>query len=80
VPEDTYRHVFWSYLLAREFGDEFARALTDAHEQTDARRPPLDRELDLRNNAVGRDYARRGIPEHQILAHLLDDARVARVR
>jgi hypothetical protein len=80
VPEDTYRHVFWSYLLAREFGDEFARALTDAHEQRDARRPPLDRELDLRNNAVGRDYARRGIPEHQILAHLLDDARVARVR
>ena len=32
VPEDAYRHVLWSFLLTKEFGPEFAKQVTDAHE------------------------------------------------
>jgi len=79
VPKDAYRHVLWSYLLTREFGDEFAKAVTDAHE----RRPgnhPSERDMDVRNNRVGRAYANRGVPESEILERVMTDATVVRGR
>jgi hypothetical protein len=33
VPQATYRHVLWSYLLTREFGAELAEIITNAHEE-----------------------------------------------
>ncbi len=49
---DAYRHAIWSYMIAREYGAEAAKVLTDLYE---ARGENPDEELlmDLFNNAVG---------------------------
>lgn len=70
VSENTYRHVLWSYLLTRQYGEVFAKQVTDAHEVTDYEG---DRDIDLRNNQVGRSYALEGMPEKRILERLLTD-------
>jgi hypothetical protein len=70
VSENTYRHVVWSYLLTRQYGERFAIEVTNAHEATDNEG---DRDIDLRNNLVGRSYALKGMPEKSILARLLTD-------
>jgi hypothetical protein len=66
VPQDSYRHVLWSFLLAREFGAKVAEMITDAHE-TRPGEPDTDRRLDYRNNRLGREYAGQGIKQEQIL-------------
>ncbi|MEW6746946.1 MAG: hypothetical protein AB1486_29775 [Planctomycetota bacterium] len=78
VPEDAYRHVLWSYLLAKEFGEEFAECVTNAHEEGDTGNTPEERSMDCANNAVGRLYARDGLPEGALLQRVLEEARVVR--
>ncbi|MGH7198227.1 MAG: DUF6973 domain-containing protein [Candidatus Omnitrophota bacterium] len=72
VPEDAYRHVLWSYLLTRDYGEAFAKEVTDAHEAAPAN-TEADRRMDTQNNAVGRRYAAEDLEESQILGHLLAD-------
>ena len=54
---DALRHTLWNAYMAFMLGEDRAKALADAHELP---RPPsdansrVDREMDLRNNAVGR--------------------------
>lgn len=74
VSENCYRHVLWSYLLTKQFGAEFAKTLTDAHEAAIVDKEG-DRDIDLRNNEVGRSYALEKIPEASILPRLLTDPR-----
>lgn len=87
IPEDAYRHVLWSYLLAKAFGDAFAKEVTDAHEVfADQDRMSKDQILtmniesyqDLYNNAAGRRFAQMGYPESGILKYVLTDDAVIR--
>jgi hypothetical protein len=71
VPEDAYRHVLWSYLLTREYGPDFAKKVTDAHEEGRTGNTRDERLMDINNNRVGRDYAKSGYPETSILALLM---------
>ncbi|MBN1466363.1 hypothetical protein JXA02_11410 [candidate division KSB1 bacterium] len=77
VPEDAYRHVLWSYLLTRRFGPEFAEKVTDAHEKLPTN-TAAERKMDFHNNRVGRDYARRGVPQERILSLVMSDPGVIR--
>jgi hypothetical protein len=84
VPENAYRHVLWSYLLTREYGADFAKKVTDAHEIT------MDPEekynpnaaayhnLDYKDNEVGRKYATRGYSESNVLELVMTDPEVIR--
>jgi RHS repeat-associated protein len=50
---DAFRHSYWSALMTREFGSEFAEEFTTAHEtgtREDARREIF---MDMHNNSVG---------------------------
>lgn len=76
VPEDAFRHVLWSYLLTREFGPDFAKMVTDAHEEGMTGNTASEELMDLQNNALGRDYAQRGYPEQRILSLVMSDPRV----
>ena len=78
IPEDAYRHVLWSYLLTMEYGPEFSKSVTDAHEEGDDTNTEADHKMDYNNNAVGRDYAARQYERNEILGHLLRDPRVIR--
>ncbi len=84
VPEDAYRHVLWSYLLTREYGAEFAKKVTDAHETaTDFEEKNRSRynaahRMDLNNAEVGRQYAQHGYPESRILDLVRSDPKVIR--
>jgi hypothetical protein len=86
-PEDAYRHILWSYLLTRMYGDPFAKEVTDAHEAY-ADEEELQKMgrmswesasyQDLVNNAVGRQYAAQGYPESDILERVLIDPAIIR--
>jgi len=49
---DAFRHTYWSARLAQQYGPEWARAFTTAHEGAPGN--PANREaMDLYNNAIG---------------------------
>ena len=77
VPEGSYRHILWNYLLTRQFGAEFAKKVTDAHEIGD-REGESDaiHRVDFHNNAIGIRYALEGIPEAEVLPRVLSDRNV----
>lgn len=77
-PEDAHRHVLWSYTLTKKFGADFAKLVTDAHEQGDTGNSDAERKRDLHNNAVGRDFAQRGIDEAKIYGLVLRSPKVRR--
>ncbi|MEO2047299.1 MAG: hypothetical protein ABGX16_12085 [Pirellulales bacterium] len=35
VPQDTYRHILWSFMLTQEYGAKLAEQVGDAHEMGD---------------------------------------------
>lgn len=78
IPEDAYRHVLWSYLLTKEYGPEFSKAVTDAHEEGDNTNTEAEHKMDYNNNKIGREYAARQYKRNEILEHLLRDDRVIR--
>lgn len=87
VPEDAYRHVLWSYLLVRAYGEAFAKEVTDAHEfhadqdrlsKEEMHKRSIESYQDLYNNAAGRRYAQMGYPESRILRYVMTDDAVIR--
>jgi hypothetical protein len=78
-PFDAYRHVYWSWLLTREFGPEYAQRVTDAHEIGPTYETgTASRRMDLHNNAVGRAFALAGVPESELVDRARHDANVQR--
>ena len=78
VPQDAYRHVLWSFLLTKAYGTDFARRLTDAHEEGDTGNTPAEREMDYHNNAVGRRYFKQKVARKAILARVQSESDVIR--
>ncbi|MGJ8671369.1 DUF6973 domain-containing protein [Rubritalea sp.] len=76
-PDDAYRHITWSYLLAKTFGAEFAKRITDSHETLDGN-TPNERSMDYHNNAVAREFAASGVKESEIRSLILESPRVIR--
>lgn len=73
VPEDAFRHVWWSYHLTKAFGPEFSKELTDAHEKGSETNTEADHIMDNRNNQIGRDYALQDYPEGSLLERTMKD-------
>ena len=67
---DALRHVSWSYLLTREFGADFAKQVTDAHEMNPGN-TPNEHLMDYNNNAVGRIFAEDGVSFEELPLHVL---------
>lgn len=79
VPKDAYRHVLWSYLLTREFGEAFSERVTRAHEiNAVLENTAAQNQMDFTNNAIGRQYARLGYEESSLLKRLMKDPSVIR--
>lgn len=79
VPEDAYRHVLWSFLLTKQFGEELAKQATDAHEIGSINRnTDAEHQMDYQNNKVGREYVLAGYTEDRILELVLTDSQVVR--
>lgn len=79
IPKDAYRHILWSYLLTRAFGEKFSRQVTEAHEINPVlENTPAQLKMDENNNAVGRRYARLGYEESSLLNRLMKDPAVIR--
>jgi hypothetical protein len=76
VPEDSYRHVLWSYLLTRAYGPQFAEKATDAHELGATDNTEAERHKDKVNNAIGRQYALQNRSREDILSLLMADPKV----
>ena len=79
VPKDAYRHALWSFLLTKEFGPEFAKQMTDAHEIGAVKfNTEADHRMDYNNNQVGRNYAEAGYAADAILQMVRTDPHVIR--
>lgn len=87
IPEDAYRHVLWSYLLTKAYGEGFAKEVGDAHEsgldseeakEKGRKKLRAAQYQDFNNNAVGRSYALKGYPESNILHLVQTDPDVIR--
>lgn len=78
VPEDAYKHVLWSYLLTREFGEDFAKEVTDSHEQGARTNTQADHLMDYQNNLIGRRYAVQKVPREEVLERMMRDSGVIR--
>jgi hypothetical protein len=85
VLEKPYRHILWSYLLTKAYGEEFAEALTNAHEARSDKEDIVDNQneeaeeshkMDMNNNKAGRSYAKMGYAEKSIPSILLHDHQV----
>lgn len=76
VPEDAYKHLLWSYKLTKAFGEEFAKLVTDAHEKGDYSDSTSEHEMDYNNNALGREYALKGVEEKELELLVFKDPRV----
>jgi hypothetical protein len=57
---DAFRHCWWSYLMARKVGSDWAKRWGDAHELGASSQPAIEQEMDLWNNQVGRNIADSG--------------------
>ncbi|MEJ2085315.1 MAG: hypothetical protein P8Y44_06510 [Acidobacteriota bacterium] len=68
--EDALRHVSWSYRLTQEFGADFAKQVTDAHEKNPGN-TPNEHLMDYNNNAVGRIFAESGVRYEDLPLHVL---------
>ncbi|KRB89547.1 hypothetical protein ASE22_17955 [Sphingomonas sp. Root720] len=55
-PGDAYRHLRWNFAMTQSIGKEAAEAYADSHE-ADGGQPANEREMDLRNNRLGRAMA-----------------------
>lgn len=82
-PEKAYGHILWSYLLTKNYGEQFAEELATAHEAHAEREEPGRRDeleanklINLNNNAVGRRYALSGYTEESIEGRMLKDTEV----
>jgi len=78
-PADAYRHVLWSYLLTKAYGEAFAKEVTDAHEAGGSENTEEERQMDLMNNDAGRHYAKAGYEEGSLEKRVLSDRRVIRM-
>ena len=77
-PEDAGRHLLWSHLLTTTYGERFAAEVTDAHEQGITDNTDAERLMDLSNNALGRWYAKLGVPAAALFERARSDSRVIR--
>jgi hypothetical protein len=74
-PESAFRHVYWGYLLAKQYGSEFADEVGKAHHVGTADEADTQ---DFSNMAVGRRYAILGYDEASIKDRVLTDPEVIR--
>lgn len=65
VPEVPYRHVLWSYLLTKRFGEAAAREITDGHEDK-AEESRGEHRQHTDNSAMGRYLASKGVSEKHL--------------
>lgn len=76
---DAFRHAFWSVLMTAALGADIAERWSTAHEEGQAGNRPIDRQMDLHNNHLGRalcpadaDWSDPELPTH--LAHRVQAA------
>lgn len=74
-PESAFRHVYWGYLLAKQYGSEFADEVGKAHHVGTADEADTQ---DFTNMATGRRYAILGYDESSIKERVLTDPEVIR--
>lgn len=57
---DAYRHILWNTLMRNYTTKAYAESFATAHEEGASGQPALEKEMDLFNNAVGRDITFKG--------------------
>ncbi len=75
---DVPRHIYWSYWLAKTFGEVFAREATNAHEIGDELNSSVESDKDRHHNALGIEYAGENYSEKKVEEMIFSDKRVIR--
>lgn len=86
-PEDAFRHIYWSYLLVKQYGVRFSEDATDAHESeadveeikyAGVKSFEAASYMDFINADIGRQYAMLGYDEKTVAQRMLHDPAVIR--
>ena len=77
LPERAYAHVLWSYLLAREIGQGYAKEVIGDYVAA-AKSNEGERQMDLQNAEVGRRFAAEGIEQRRLIELAKSDSTVIR--
>lgn len=77
---DVPRHIFWSYWLTQEFGPDFAREVTSAHEIGDTSSSLANTAIDHHHNELGIEYAKRQLTGAEVERLIFEDPRVVRFK
>jgi len=86
-PEDAFRHIYWSYVLTKQYGERFSEDATDAHEMvsdSEERKNAGEKSFEAASYQdfvcadLGRRYAVRGYDEKTLVQHTLHDPDVIR--
>lgn len=77
---DAFRHAYWNALMTSRVGPEFAEALATAHE-TGSTNPANEVQMDLFNNAVGRQIALEhpGATDEELKGFVMEALRAGRL-
>ncbi len=76
---DAFRHCYWNALMTISIGRNQAKKIADLHEDNNTTGPLAEREMDLKNNEIGRqvgsesttaDEAREKCDDHVRTGHL----------
>ena len=78
LPADAYLQIYWSYQLAKQFGAHFAKLFTDAHEIGDLTKSEAEHRMAYTNNQVGREAAKQGLEETELINLAKTDKHVIR--
>ena len=77
---DAFRHALWNILMVAHVGSNWARRWADAHEYGASRNGGADMKMDLKNNAIGRNFADRyGTRATSVLVPAIHEGRLVRV-
>ncbi len=79
-PADAWRHCYWSCLMARDVGQDCAKAVGDNHEAANKRanppEPDSEYNMDTNNNSVGRGLASDSGDCGDLCQRALDDGKL----
>lgn len=77
---DAFRHALWNFLMTTRVSEERAQEWGGAHENGTVNNPPLEKQMDLHNNQVGRELGRNSGSDSDAIPTVRNAVRAGRAR
>lgn len=76
VPQNVYKDVLWGFFLAREYGSDVVKEVTDAYTIGKYETESFEVPMNYKNIEIGAKYALDGVDEKDVLSKMMNDSEV----